>query len=303
MKHGQLAYIHALRGFAMMIIVLAHCFSFLFNELRTNHVDQEHYIMLIRIMRHINFMISYCALGVFVFISGFLFHVLSPRYDFYDYTIKKIKFVVLPYILVSIPALSIYLFDIKTEHYAFGDLSQYTKTELLTLFVFTGAALGPLWFVPMIMLFYILSPIFIRIDRTPKLYLMILPLLLLAITVGKSPLNSNPLQDLLFFLPIYLLGMVSARYRTMGITTMKDHALLMNVFWMIAMIFAYYFTEMKALTYGVIILFCYGMMGFMLQAERLQQSKMIAALADKSFGIFLIHGYLIYGMKFLLKAC
>lgn len=90
-----LGHLHNFRGLAIAFIVATHCMS-MFDwsdspELRN---------VLARVVAN--------GTIFFIFISGYLFHYLSHDFRALDYWLKKLRFVVLPYSLVSIPAILIF---------------------------------------------------------------------------------------------------------------------------------------------------------------------------------------------------
>src|SRR5690606_5585731 len=84
-----LNYIHYLRGLAILLIVGIHCrISF----------PWEHKIE----ARIFESLLDNSTI-IFIFISGFLFqHLFVNNFNFRKYLVKKLKFVILPYLLVSI---------------------------------------------------------------------------------------------------------------------------------------------------------------------------------------------------------
>lgn len=156
----------------------------------------------------------------FFFIAGYLFQHLSGRFSFDRYLVQKAKTVILPYLVLSIPALII--FTLLTKRIGmwpwFYDLPVWQQ---VTLFLLTGKHLAPLWFVPTITLFYLLAPLFVWMDRNWRTgYWLILPLLLVSTYLGRDgPLG--PLDKALYLLPVYLLGMVFSRYKSMTLVLVQ----------------------------------------------------------------------------------
>ncbi|EPG2343022.1 TPA: acyltransferase family protein, partial [Klebsiella pneumoniae] len=98
---NKLNYIHSIRGIAAFFIVLIHCNIFMSKEGMLNAFFYH-------------FLTEWTA--IFLLISGFLFQFLLPKYEFSSFMKKKITNVILPYIIVSIPAILIYLLGYKTVH-------------------------------------------------------------------------------------------------------------------------------------------------------------------------------------------
>lgn len=198
-KTGFLNYIHYFRGFAILIILGIH--------VRMVYPWGDHDIA------H-QLLISFLDNGtvLFVFIAGFLFQHLSGKFSYSNYLYKKLQYVVLPYLLVSIPAILNRLF-IEPGTWEPDFLMDAGKIEKALYLITTGKHLGPFWFIPMIVLFYIISPLFIRIDR-PWFYKSIFPLLMIGtLFTFRFGYFSNSIDSAIHFIPVYIFGIACSRYR------------------------------------------------------------------------------------------
>ncbi|MGK2286835.1 acyltransferase family protein [Pedomonas sp. V897] len=159
---------------------------------------------------------SFCnqASIYFFFIAGYLFQFLSPRFSYGRYLTQKFKTVLLPYFLVSIPAIIISVWFIPQEgmwRWFYG----LPAWQQIGLFYLTGKHLEPLWFVPTITLFYLAAPLLLALDRRPVLY-WILPLLVaLSVTLGRDG-PWGPVNKAVYLLPAYLYGMAFSHFRKEG---------------------------------------------------------------------------------------
>lgn len=195
-------HIHIFRGVAILLIVCAHTLPSL---------DWTDRPLTFRVLDAIANESSI----FFFFIAGYLFQHLSGRFDFRSYLKQKLKTVILPYLLLSVPALFIFTQLVHRE----GVWSWFYTVPLweqLGLFLITGKHLAPLWFVPTITLFYLVAPLFIALDRrAPVLYWLIVPLWLLSMYLGRDgPLG--PIDKAIYLLPAYLMGMAFSRFREQG---------------------------------------------------------------------------------------
>lgn len=98
---------------------------------------------------------------LFLFISDYLFEHLKNRFEIKKYYFSKFKYVIIPYLIVSILAILIYILGFKNDHkwiltIEFNSLSTYLK---IIKFYLTGAHLGPLWYIPMTILMFAIPPI------------------------------------------------------------------------------------------------------------------------------------------------
>lgn len=275
-----LLHIHQMRGLAVLVIVAAHVYSMqdwigdplgrLFNE----------------------------ANIAFTFVSGYLFQFLLPRFSYGRFLRRKLTGVVLPYLTVSLPALALYASGAKAHpHLILEPDGAWLAGRLLL----TGNHLGPLWFIPMILLYYLAAPAFHLVDRRPWLYLLWLPALALPLWVPRPPLNDDPLQAALHYLPVYLGGMLACRWRA------RLDALLAWRRWPVlallglAMLAALHL-EQEALALHVKLVLLLGLYGACLHLAALPLLLVpLSALAQVSFGVFFVHGYVVAAGRLLAQ--
>lgn len=276
-------HIHVFRGVAIMFIVCAHTVPSL---------NWSNNPMLGRIIDAVANQSSI----YFFFIAGYLFQYLSAGFTYGRYLRQKLRTVILPYLILSIPALIV--FTLLTKRIGmwpwFYDLPVWGQ---LGLFLLTGKHLAPLWFVPTITLFYLAAPLFLFIDRQFRLgYWIILPLILLSTTIGRGG-QLGPLNMALFLLPIYMLGMVFCRYRAAALPLVQRWWPLLAL--VAAVSFAanilewpippYWQMPLKA-SLALLITWAlsryHGVFGTRLDY-----------IADVSFGIFFVHAYFILVVK------
>ncbi len=234
----------------------------------------------------------------FVFIAGYLFQHLSSRFLFNSYLIQKIKTVILPYLIFSIPALII--FTLLTERTGmwpwFYDLPIWGQ---IGLFLLTGKHLAPLWFVPTIALFYLAAPIFLFIDRRfPSGYWVIAPLLLLASAIGRGG-YLGPLNMALYLLPFYMLGMSFCHYQDAALGIVRKWWLLFAIVAagsLIAIVLnvappPYWQVPLK---FSLVLLLTWLLWRY----HKVFGTK-LNYISEVSFGIFFVHAYFISAIKVL----
>lgn len=232
----------------------------------------------------------------FFFIAGYLFQHLSGRFSFPGYLRQKVKTVILPYMLLSIPAL--YVFTVLTKRT--GMWSWFYDLEIwqqVVLFMLTGKHLAPLWFVPTIALFYLAAPLLIWMDRKAPLgYWLIVPLLALSTYLGRDG-PYGPIDKAIYLFPVYLLGMAFSRYKEGAMSLVGRYWPLLS---MIAAVSAvavalelssppYWHLPMKVSL--ALILTCLLYRYHQVVGNRLDY------IAEVSFGIFFIHAYFISAIK------
>jgi hypothetical protein len=250
------------------------------------------------------------ATAWFVFISGYLFYYIEySRFDYTRYLVKKAKHVVLPYLILSVPAV---IAGIAFDRPLLLDLSPgaYVLWSLLV----GGAVVGPMWFIPMIVLFFLTSRIFHRLAGTRYLH----PLTLIALTVSlfsTRPINDlNPFLSFVHFLGFYLLGISVARGSSVIDRNLHSSATRVSMFLgLLVFVLAAWGYDAQAseplgffdgwgkfntLLLGKLSLLV-GM--FLFFSRRLgTRNVVLGHLAENSFGLFFVHGFF---MLLFLKIC
>jgi peptidoglycan/LPS O-acetylase OafA/YrhL len=191
-----LPYIHNLRGLAILLIVGVHARGY--NEDWSLHPGTQHFF---------NTLFDNGTV-LFVFIAGFLFqHLTHDKFVFNKYFSQKLRVVILPYLLISFPLIFIRLRSgveaLPLPQY----FESYSSSHKIFYFIITGLHMPPFWFIPMVFLIYLTSPLLHVLD-TRRFYKVAVPFIALIGMFTYRPLNNaNPLLSYVHFLPIYITGM------------------------------------------------------------------------------------------------
>ena len=197
-----LYHIHYLRGLAIILIVAYHCHSSLPWSGKIEIAQRT--------------WLSFIAHGtvVFVFISGYLFeHVFVTNFSYKPYLLKKLKYIILPYLIFSVPTIIDELFFAeyalwKTEFYL--ELPNFAKVFYLIL---TGKHFGPYWFIPMIAMIFLISPLLVYLDQKKYFYQIIFPVLFgTTLFLFQYGHETNLFVSFVYFLPVYIFGMFVRKY-------------------------------------------------------------------------------------------
>jgi surface polysaccharide O-acyltransferase-like enzyme len=198
----MLGYIHKLRGLSMAWVVLAHAkLLVIWSEHAPAHERLLHSVI-------------EGADVPFVVVAGFLFQLGAERFHYPTYLRARWRGVIVPYLVCSLPVLlhafvfRYGIFEGRVALYEPGMASAVIHALL------TGAhMLVPLWFIPTIAVFYLASPLLVWIDRRPRIYALIPPLLIAGALLHQAPFYNNVFRDALQLLPAWLLGMALCRFR------------------------------------------------------------------------------------------
>lgn len=202
---NRLVYFDYFRGLAILIIILGHCY----NAWPRNQMWEATLVNLIS-----------GGTALFVFISGFFFHhVYYPKYQYWSFIKNKAKYVFAPYIILSLLYIGYYyllhgevvMANVLNEYFG----PQLNNIALVLLNLLTGRTLWAYWYIPFIMMVFLLSPVFIRFIRLPLIVKIIITtsLLIISMIVHRPSWELNPFHSLIYYVPFYLLGMIYSLHR------------------------------------------------------------------------------------------
>lgn len=276
-----LPHIHLLRGLAIILVVGAHCWpAFNWSAGQT--------AALLLIFDNVTV--------VFMFISGLLFQHLSGDFRYPRYLRHRFSIVVLPYLIISIPAV---LMAVFVAHRAdvWPWVYRMPPWQEMLFFFLTGKHLAPLWFIPMMTLFIFCAPLFIWMDRR-NLYPVLLPVtLLLAVTLGRdcAPGLWNVFGKALFMLPAYLAGMCFSRHRIACEAWCERNRLLL-----VAMLITLSLATFSQLLPNLDLTILQKLVLAMLLLVLIKHARIprpvergLVNIASMSFAIYFVHGYVI----------
>ena len=180
------------RGFTIITVVCVHCRTL--SNWHTNTFWEKFLTNLF-----------FGGTVLFVFISGFMFHrIFYKSFDYKIFIKKKIRNVLLPYLALSFIAITYFLL-IKNQGL---HLNYEIDNPLLGyLFYFlTGKIFSAYWYIPLILVIFFLSPLFIKLIDIRLSIGVILFLFILPLFAQRPNDNFNLLQSFVYFAPIYILG-------------------------------------------------------------------------------------------------
>lgn len=289
-----LNYINNFRGIAILIIVAGHSL-FVFNNNTTA------------------FNVTHTLLNngtiLFVFIAGFLFQHLLYKFRFRKYIKNKILYVVLPYLIISTPIIIFIITSglISSVMPGNEEVLSYSKYMQILTLLFNGSHLSPLWFIPMIILYYIISPILYKLDKWKYFYYLLPVLFIVSLIVPKD--FQNVLQSSVNMFSVYVYGMFFSKHKEQMITfiskTIYIHIILYLVFVSIGIIFgetglSFYIFGKEQMIHLNKLLLCNLLIYFLYKYDRVLKEK-FSMYASYSFGIFFVHGYFLLIMSRILK--
>lgn len=298
-KKGFIKEINLLRGYAIFTIVSTHIQSCI------SKVADDNIFYNIFSSLQVNNTV------IFVFISGFLFQYiyLNRDFNYQTYLKKKFQNIVCPY-----------LFNVLIFIILAVTLTPYLLSNLfgnrwfwsnVTDFVRNTFQFWALWYVPFIILIFILAPVFLELKNFKLGYqfAILFFLSLLSAKVGRN--NWSPIQSVLYFFSIYTIGMFCALKYENWFNKIYKFRYIAYLFFVFFTIF-YNFPGLhnlinnafinSLLQYYYKITQCFV---FLFIFKALDDSKLnflkkiFNGLAKYSFAIFFMHNYVIYVLVFV----
>jgi surface polysaccharide O-acyltransferase-like enzyme len=247
------------------------------------------------------------ATAWFVFISGYLFAYLEfGRFSFPSYMKKKLQYVLLPYLIIS---------SLTIAGAVAAGLPQALGLSALGFtgwaLVVGGAIVPPLWFIPMITLFFLITPAIHALRDNKWLYLVCAIGMALSLFTSRPFLNTNPLFAFIHFVGFYALGVLaSVNARQIDKLSPSRATGLMLLSIAIFLISAGFYTEydpgatfledsgeLDVMQLGKLALLVAVFIGFEKFFNR--RNAMLSYVANVSFGLFFVHGLFLGSAAFL----
>ena len=121
------------------------------------------------------------------------------------YLQKKLTNVISPYIITSIPAIIAFTFFTTPSPSAHVSKVFYAYSDAVKIIYFylNGNHFPQLWFIPMISLYYLISPLLIRLDKKKWIYFLLPAFFTVSLVIGRK--NSSTIQNFAHFFSMYLL--------------------------------------------------------------------------------------------------
>lgn len=294
-KSQKIHSIHVLRGVAIIMIVFSHCLGVFKNS---NLIANSYLFSFLNLF-------AFNFTTFFVLIAGFLFQHLTYKFNTKTYYLSKFKTVVCPYISVSI-------FCFLFFHYQYlSDLPWISSTEpsilsTITKMMLTGTQLLPLWFMPMIIIIYLMAPFLYMWSHKNLIVAGLMSMFW--VVIFTKPDFTQPILNLLHYGPVYLIGMmIKQNYQTI-MKAVKDNLFLFISFFCLCFFvpFAYryisqlgienlYFDTLQKIILFILALYLLDPLNHKNNDGRVY--KFFSYMANISFPIYFIHEIIVLELE------
>jgi probable poly-beta-1,6-N-acetyl-D-glucosamine export protein len=256
--------------------------------------------------------------ALFVFISGFFFHhVFYRNFQYGAFLEKKYKFVFQPYLILSLLGLCFFVVTAEPLPYnnelAIGDPQGWGQwLRAIAIYLWTGKLATPYWYIPFILIMFLLSPFFvlyIRLAASVRIAACLL-LLCVAVLIHRPQENLYPLRSVLYFIPVYLLGILSSIHHEQVARALRGKTGLLGVAVLSLALFQAFFYEgygnfhkEKMFVYGGVdilliqkVVMCFFLLSWLQHYEH-RHLPVLKMLASTSFAVFFIHPWVLFALS------
>lgn len=257
---------------------------------------------------------------LFVFLSGFLFAHLRGRYTYLGFLYRRLTTVVIPYVFVVTPAAVLTVIAPRASA-PFSDIAGWPAAMRFGWFIVHGATLinVALWFVPMITIYYLISPVFGLFVRIPQLYWLLVLLVPFSMLAHRSALipHANILELAAYYASVYIIGMAVSQFRA-------DLERYARYWWVLGLAFLaalgteilfsshhgnYEGVRLFSTENGLVdwllgqkLLLCLALLALTHRfAHRLAPMRLLRYVGFASFSVYLLHCYLIDVIKLAVE--
>lgn len=250
--------------------------------------------------------------SLFVFISGFLFHhVFIKNFNYTKFLKKKTKKILIPYLILG--AIPVYFYASGTKD-AFGGVflpdgdgvfNQYIIPTIK--YYLSGRFITAYWYIPFIMCIFLTSPLHVLYSKkkTSTQLAIICILSIISILIHRPIANINLIQSLVYFTPVYLIGISTSINRKIIYEKLKNKepTLLLIVIFLAftqATLGHYDSYHKQPLDYsGLDLMFiqklvlCFFFMIWLHRFENIN-NRISTVLASTSFAIYFVHPFVLW---------
>lgn len=292
-NQGKIFYkhLHAFRGFSILNIIAAHCWVMLIMILTEGDVTE-----MLKPLMGLSEAFFHNATVYFAIISGLLFSLIFNQTDWKTFYLGKVKHVIMPYIVFSI--LLTFLGGMVLIPPDVEPLSFNAVLASLPLHIVSGSSFGHMWYIPVLVVLFICTPIFKYIAHQPKLLPLFIIILLLPLFISRSWPDFTWKNFVFFFAP-YLLGIYVGNYyqKTLAIMDKYFNVLCGVAFVTTAILIYLYLVEFEmvagiklqeSIGYIQKVSICFIVLSLMHRKED-SLPKFLYTCGTYSFGLYFVH--------------
>lgn len=288
---GFYLHLHAFRGFSIINIVAAHTWVMLVMIMTQGQVPDS-----IKQVMVVSETFFHNATIYFAVISGILFSLILRDYSWKKFYIGKFKNVVCPYLVFSIFLTFLGAMVLVPPGTDIPSALEVSKT--LPIHILKGTSFGHMWYIPVLVVLFLLTPLLSYLVSQPKLLPIVILLLLCPLVISRSWPDIT-WQNFVFFVGPYTLGLfIGANYQKVLDTASEYRGVIVSaVIASAAVLYYLYSVEFEAVSgvklqesvgYVNKVLICLLVLNFMYSKEEVLP-KFLSTLGSYSFAIYFVH--------------
>ncbi len=258
--------------------------------------------------------------SLFVFISGFMFHhVFYKKFNYKKFVKNKFQNIGIPYLILATVAIA-YLYAFKVEYFTPLELMRDpahmyrdgipfspSDSDWMTVFKYylTGRFLIAYWYIPFGLLLFASAPLHMKFIKQNLRFQIGLVVILsaIAVIVQRPVAGTNAIHSLVYFTPVYLMGILFSIHNRV-ITEFLKKNFLMFLFLSVAMsfiqvylghvgnygkpFFEYNGIDLQYIQMIFVICFLYGIL-----EKYTFDIPLLTVISETSFAIYFIHPWLL----------
>jgi len=298
----RINYLDNFRAIAILIIILGHAFKPVYPHSFINEIFGN---------------LITGGSAFFVFISGFFFDYLYlKKFNYLVFLRKKFLNIAIPYLILSVfYIIGYYLITGSFKNFINIDFMGINENYInFIVDIFSGRHLVIYWYIPFIMMIYVLSSPIISYCRLKLIYQIIIVSVFFIISAIFHR-NTNPMQNLFYFLPYYLLGILYSQNIKIINQALLKYPLFFFLAFLISLFYSVQFYNSVTLSPFVLnlnlslcnsldfqvfqkIIYIFFLLSVLLQYLN-KFNQILKFIAVISFPLFLIHPLVISLLSFL----
>jgi surface polysaccharide O-acyltransferase-like enzyme len=294
--------LHAFRGFAILFIVAVHSWAVPIFINANAKTDPG-----IKWVNTLNEVLFHDSTLFFTLISGVLFSIILQSRGWKTFFQRKLLNVVLPYVVVT---LGYSLFVWGFDSVAFTQLGLLDYVQLSLSNILLGKGLFHLWYLPILVLLFLSTPLLVFIKDQSNLAWMFWLIVLAPLFVSRAWPDFS-WMTVVYFMGAYSLGIyVGANYQKAK-TFIDNHVasfVVLTIVATITLIGLFHF-EVKNIAwiapkesiFYVQKLCLAALVLWLFERSISTVPRWLDVLANYAFPIYLVHGVLLYASIFLLR--
>lgn len=303
-KHRFIAHLHAFRGFAIVNIVVGHALNGAIVWVKPEtRPDFDRYLGIAKEA------IFHDTTLYFALISGLLYAMVLRGRSWGSFYWRKLLYVFCPYVLIS-TLLTLWHWPLFLNDPPYGAPFAGSITDFLEAAasnILTGGAMYHLWYIPVLAMLFLATPLISALVKDRRLYWLAVVLVLLPLVVSRVGFKLQ-LVSVIYFLGAYALGILAGSNYDRWLGWIERHLrLLMGLAAVLTLVIAWMYqadvryagpVSIRESAFYVQKLAIAAVALALLRRAEPGLPKWLDLFATYAFAIYFLHAFVIYLLNF-----